>query len=355
MNKEIDNKRKDKHRRLLETNEISSSTSSNMITRVVSSIVLVVICLPAAMAGGWYYFVMMGVVAIFAFKEMINTPHKEKMPLSLYIFVYIIGISMIYWILIKNNMIYYNLNGVVSPNFLSEGFSSLSISIILIAISFGVMFLVTIANERFTIKDVCFYFALTIILALGFQSLYYIRYLPLSDAFKELPYFDDPSYVYGISSGLLIYLLAGTMLNDIGAYFVGVLFGKHKMNPRISPKKTWEGFVGGIVVSVISSLSIAFIFEACGYPLLPVFLDSSHWYYILLLSIMMPLFTNLGDLTFSAIKREYGIKDFGNSIPGHGGFLDRIDSLIFSAIGVSCILILIVNHWNFALWGPCYY
>ncbi|MEG1222549.1 MAG: phosphatidate cytidylyltransferase [Bacilli bacterium] len=338
-----------KHRHLLETNEISTSTGANMITRVVSSIILLVVGLPAVFAGGWYFFVIIGIVALFAIKEMINVPSKEKMPISLYFFVYIIAISMIFWIMIKNNLIYYDINKDISQNILSTGFSGLSISIILVAISFGVMFLVTIANERFTIKDVCFYFALTILLALGFQSLYYIRYLPNNVMFSSLPYYNDPVFKYCTSALLLVYLFGGTMLNDIGAYFVGVLFGKHKMNPRVSPKKTWEGFAGGIIISFVLSLSIAFISESCGFPLLPGYLDMAHWYYIVLISFAMPLFTNLGDLAFSAIKREYKIKDFGNAIPGHGGVLDRIDSLLFSATGVACLLILILHNWNFSL------
>ena len=129
-------------------------------------------------------------------------------------------------------------------------------------------------------------------------------------------------------------------MTDIGAYFVGILFGKHKMNERISPKKTWEGFWGGIVFSVVISLSFAFILAATNNPLL-TFLDMNHWYFIVILSLGMPFFAVLGDFVFSSLKRHYEIKDFGKIIPGHGGILDRCDSLIFVAIFVAVFICMV--------------
>ena len=141
-------------------------------------------------------------------------------------------------------------------------------------------------------------------------------------------------------SFLLIYVLIGTMMNDIGAYFIGLFFGKHKMNERISPKKTWEGFVGGVVFSLIASLTFALICAALGKPILPIF-GLPHLYFLIIISILLPLIADVGDFVFSSVKRSFGVKDFSQLLPGHGGILDRIDSLIFASALVSCLIIFI--------------
>ena len=184
---------------------------------------------------------------------------------------------------------------------------------------------------------------------MGIQSLYFLRYIPLSSEFESLSYFNESVYQYGISAMLLMYMLTGSIGNDIGAYFIGVFFGKHKLNERISPHKTWEGFAGGVVFSIILSLALAFICDSFGYPVLKGYIDIEHWYWVLLLSSVMPLVSVLGDLAFSAIKRHYQIKDFGIIIPGHGGILDRLDSIIFCSIGLVSFLVIIMNNWNFKL------
>lgn len=120
------------------------------------------------------------------------------------------------------------------------------------------------------------------------------------------------------------------------------------MTPRISPKKTWEGFVGGVVISIITSFGFAMIFDAIGSPLLS-FLDLEHWYNVLALSLVMPLTGTLGDLMFSCIKRNFGIKDFGTILKSHGGILDRVDSLMFSAIAVSLLIVIMSHNWGILL------
>lgn len=112
---------------------------------------------------------------------------------------------------------------------------------------------------------------------------------------------------------------------DGGAYFAGVFLGKHKLCPKISPKKTVEGFIGGIVAGVLVALIIALVFDAASQTAkLNVGL-------MILLGIVVSVVSVIGDLSFSLIKRSCGIKDFGSFFPGHGGVLDRFDSVIFTA------------------------
>lgn len=143
-------------------------------------------------------------------------------------------------------------------------------------------------------------------------------------ALSSAIYFRD---TYGETIGLfyLIMALGAAWFSDTGAYFVGCAIGKHKMAPVISPKKTWEGLAGGITTCVICMLLLGKAFEAM--------VPNADVNYVLLLALapIASVISVVGDLSFSLVKRQFGIKDFGNIMPGHGGVLDRFDSVIFTA------------------------
>ncbi len=115
----------------------------------------------------------------------------------------------------------------------------------------------------------------------------------------------------------LILIFFVILFTDIAAYFFGIRFGKHKLSPVISPKKTVEGAAAGAVCAVIAGIIIG---KLIGISL----------YHSCVLSLLITVFAQLGDLSESLIKRDAGVKDSGNSLPGHGGFLDRADSYLFS-------------------------
>ncbi len=130
----------------------------------------------------------------------------------------------------------------------------------------------------------------------------------------------NESIVPFLSSKLLLYFFLITMGSDTGAYFIGKNFGKTKLVPKISPNKTWEGFIGGILLATgFAALSTALFF-----PELPYLVSIP-------LAIFMALIGVGGDLAESAMKRGSKIKDAANILPGHGGLLDRLDSLLFNA------------------------
>ncbi len=112
-------------------------------------------------------------------------------------------------------------------------------------------------------------------------------------------------------------LLLLVWTNDTGAYLLGSRFGKHKLLERISPKKTWEGTIGGAVFAVAAAWGLSFLLKDFTLP---------QW---LALSLMAAIGSNLGDLVESMLKRSVGVKDSGTIFPGHGGFLDRFDAFIF--------------------------
>jgi phosphatidate cytidylyltransferase len=123
-----------------------------------------------------------------------------------------------------------------------------------------------------------------------------------------------------LSADLLSFFFLVLMSSDIGAYYVGRAIGKHKLAPNVSPGKTWEGAIGGLV----AALSAAAIAHFWFFPELPL-----KW--ALPLALLMLVLGILGDLTESALKRGAGAKDAANILPGHGGILDRLDSLLFNA------------------------
>jgi phosphatidate cytidylyltransferase len=126
---------------------------------------------------------------------------------------------------------------------------------------------------------------------------------------------------------LSLVLVGSVWLNDVAAYFVGSLTGRHKMAPHISPKKSWEGFAAGMVASVGVWALV---------PLLPGAVLG--WIPALTTGVAVALSSVVGDLAESRMKREAGVKDSGTSLPGHGGFLDRLDSLILVCLVVYWVL-----------------
>ena len=128
----------------------------------------------------------------------------------------------------------------------------------------------------------------------------------------------------GLSSGLwwLLTLLLGVWGFDTGAFFAGHFLGRHKLAPNISPGKTWEGVLGGLIFSVAAAL--LFTVRPLGV----------NWFLAILLGLLVGVAATLGDLAESLIKRQTHVKDSGMIMPGHGGILDRIDSLLFAVIVV---------------------
>lgn len=131
---------------------------------------------------------------------------------------------------------------------------------------------------------------------------------------------------------LVMLTFLGTWACDTGAYFIGRSFGKTRLAPRLSPNKTWEGAAGGFASSIVVTLIAGYIIH-----LPPV--------HSLALGALFGLLTQLGDLSESSIKRELDIKDFGTLVPGHGGILDRFDSILFTGPVAYYYAVLFLNHW----------
>ena len=129
--------------------------------------------------------------------------------------------------------------------------------------------------------------------------------------------------------GLVLVFLVTIWIGDSGAYYVGKSIGRHRMSPRVSPKKTWEGLAGGVIASIVTVCAVR-----------AVTLDQLSWFDTVAIGAIIGVTGPVGDLVESLFKRDTGVKDSSNLFPGHGGMLDRTDSILYSAPWVVTFLTL---------------
>ena len=263
-----------------------------MKTRIISAIVAALIVIPVVYFGGFYYRVGVGLLAVIGYTEFLMAREKNhKIPDLVKVISYI-ALFMLF------------INNVLNKtNFgIDYRFLLMLILIFLIPIIFYH------DENKYNTDDALYLIGGTLFLSMAFGILYHIRETGLNT---------------------LIYLLTITIASDTFAYFTGVLIGKHKMIPSLSPKKTWEGALGGTIMSVVLGTIYYLNFMATGANILVV----------ALMTLFLSVISQFGDLIFSAIKRHAKIKDFSNIMPGHGGILDRLDSLILIMIAYMLIIL----------------
>jgi phosphatidate cytidylyltransferase len=160
-------------------------------------------------------------------------------------------------------------------------------------------------------------------------SVFCLVYVPFLGSFVALLLREGGATGFGrFDAGVkgICTFIAVTIASDIGGYVAGVLFGRHPMAPVISPKKSWEGFVGSVVFCVAAGLAMV------------VWVLDADWWIGIILGLVAVVMATLGDLCESVIKRDLGIKDMSNVIPGHGGLMDRLDSLLATVAPIWLLL-----------------
>lgn len=202
--------------------------------------------------------------------------------------------------------------GAVMPFFVTGGAAKYRF---LVNILFIMFFFITYIAQHNTMK----YYRMFYILACT---------LLVSNSMSCLVILNEMDKVHGLM--YLVMGLCGAWLADSGAYFAGTFFGKHKLCPEVSPKKTIEGFVGGIVVTGLLFMLINFAYSKI-LPHVSDYTVSVNYLEVFLLGVALAVVGTIGDLSASVLKRQCGIKDYGNIMPGHGGAMDRFDSVLFVA------------------------
>ena len=255
-----------------------------MKTRIISALVMTLLFVPLLFIGGEYFKIVVSLLGIFATRELLNSKGKNMLNIFkviAYIFTFII--------------IYFT-NGLLDYRFIM-----LFLLIMLVIPLFS-------KEKEFNVEDAFFLISAVLLTSLPLRYFLNIRSERL---------------------GLAIYLVLIPIITDSFAYITGSLVGKHKLIERISPKKTVEGAIGGFVAASIF----------CTMFYMVVINTRANMVAVLLSTMFLSIISQLGDLVFSSIKRYFNIKDFSKLIPGHGGILDRIDSLIFVIIAYSILIL----------------
>ena len=265
-----------------------------MKTRIISAIVALLIFIPIFIKGGMLFDVAVFVLAVLGLKEFLEVKKsKKEMPFFIE-FISYISLGLI---------IFFNL----SNNYL------LSVDYRMVAGLFLTFLIPTVLyhdRSLYSINDAFYLIGGVFFLGVSFSLFTLLRNEGME---------------------ILLYLLLISIFTDTFAYFVGMLIGKNKLLEDISPKKTIEGMIGGTVLSVIIASNFYYTVIDSSLPL----------YIIIFMTTFLSIIGQFGDLVFSAIKRYYGKKDFSNIMPGHGGILDRLDSIVFVALGFMFFISLI--------------
>ncbi|GHT08571.1 phosphatidate cytidylyltransferase [Bacteroidia bacterium] len=265
----------------------------NLITRLITGIVYVALVCLGIITNSYTFLALFSLVIILCLKEfysLINTQKKTKINLYYNCFG---GLLLFVCAFLQVS------ETSVFPGYSIFSFYLLYIVILLIAELYE--------KQPDPVSHVAYILLGQLYIALPISILNLI-------VFRGMTTDGSPMY----NSLLVLSLLVFIWVNDSGAYAIGVLFGKHRLFERISPKKSWEGFFGGLIFTLASSFIFAH-FE----PKIPYY----HW---LGLSLAIVVFGTWGDLIESLIKRTLNVKDSGQSLPGHGGYLDRFDSFLLA-------------------------
>ena len=254
-----------------------------MKERVISAIIALIIIVPFVLLGGVYFNVSVAILGTIGLWELLRV--KENIPSIIKIIAYVLFLMLLVYGYTFTGKIYL-------------------MNFTFVVISFIILFsslLVYNDRKKYSVEDVFYILAAIIFLSAAFNLFIVIRSKSLM---------------------LLVYLLLITTMTDTFAYTIGSKIGKHKLLPNVSPKKSVEGFVAGLIGGTLIA-TVFYIF--C--------IDSSSIMLTIAITLVLSVIGQMGDLIFSSMKRHFNIKDFSNIMPGHGGILDRLDSIIFVLFG----------------------
>ncbi len=267
-----------------------------MKQRVISGIVLALILIPIwwFLADTWIFDVFFSLLAAFACFELtrcIKLPSKEMQIVAI-LFAFVLPLGVVY-------------NAIIPTP-----------AIIVVYIIF-LLFMTVIKYPDVKFEHLAGTIYASIIIPLAFAMAPIIQ--NFYKTYKDIDKAECKFFIW--------YVVAAALFTDVFAQLSGMAFGKHKMTPELSPKKTWEGAIGGVICALLLNLLWLLI-----YMKTPIFATNPElpfpiWFYCLL-SPIVSIASMFGDLIASLIKRNYDIKDYSNLIPGHGGIMDRFDSVL---------------------------
>lgn len=276
-----------------------------MKQRTITAIIMVVVLVPFLILGGWWIVALTSVAVFGAVYDILKVRTDKKWPIVFYVVTFGGTFVCLFW----NFLIGFYLNGIIALPV--SGFL-VQINVNAIAIFLISLLLVEATVKTVSVPDVFYVFTMVLFLCIAGQGIIALR---------------------GIGLDVIIYIILCTIACDTFALFGGRYFGTRKLSPIVSPKKTWEGLIIGVMVTSIVGVVYHMIFSLGDFPNL----------LIIIVSALLGIGAAMGDLIFSSIKRNYNIKDFGTVFPGHGGILDRLDSISFNVVIFIAIWAFVTN------------
>lgn len=304
-----------------------------MKKRIITGILLAIILVPLLLIDSLKPLLqcVIGLFCVVATVEMIHMSEKTK-PMKLGVKIIVIISTMLIYLGIVNEDPACR-NSIIT-HVMSQFSFKLSILTVLTLVC-ALIFSCQIFVKDFDATDVGRCFMIILYISLGFSSITILLFNGMR---------------------FIIYMILITICTDIFALVFGMLFGKHKLCPTISPKKTWEGAIGGTVVATIIGSLFAGLYHLFGHYFVingtPIQFFKGVFdvervstiglvFFIIFLTIVLSISSQIGDLICSKFKRTYGIKDFSQVFPGHGGVLDRFDSTLFASIVFLCFITIV--------------
>lgn len=267
-----------------------------MVKRTITAVVALCVFVPILIfSGTWAFPIAMGICSIVGVWEMIRCIGQKK---NFFLIIPLCAASMFMPIFMR--YVTLNMNKDI-------GIFLKAAVVLAIAVSLYVFTVAVFGNKTLNIADAGLLLAVFLYVSSAFTATVYIR-----------DYVHNGEYLF-----YLPFLIG--WVTDTFAYFTGRLFGKHKLIPSVSPKKTVEGAIGGTLFGAIAMVLYAFLINRFFDP---ADIIKPNYLALAIVGIIIPIVGQIGDLIMSVIKRHYNIKDYGNFFPGHGGMLDRFDSAI---------------------------
>ncbi len=283
-----------------------------MLKRIITSIVALCVFVPVLIfSDTWIFPIIMAACAVIGICEMAFCQGFRK---NLFLIIPLSLAAAFFPIFTR--YAYLNAENIGSLHGLLK--LALSVTFVMALYVFGVA---VFGNKTVTVTDAGLLFATSFYIISAFTSIVYVH-----------DFIQGGEYIY-----LLTFICA--WVTDIFAYFTGRFLGKHKLIPAVSPKKTVEGAIGGVVFCVGAVVLFGFIIEKFFNP---DGLFSANYLVLAISGVFISIVSQIGDLIMSVIKRHYGIKDYGKLFPGHGGILDRFDSVL----AVSLLLAVICTYFD---------
>ena len=246
-------------------NKLTKEAQKSMATRTLTAIIGLAIVVPTIVFGEVPFLILCILLAGIGAFELVRCAKRKYNPL-LYIVTILLIVMFAVFPLFRN--------GAEATNnetwHLYTGYNSIYMSAFILSVGAVLVFCMPLIDKNFEVRDASYIFAFGIIIGMGIQSMLFLRYFPQHVIYEQIGVSEKTPFIdYAWSTSLFWLVIGGTCISDIGAYFTGVLFGKHKMLERISPKKTWEGFAGGVFFSITFILLFGYIMASIGEPIIP--------------------------------------------------------------------------------------